>query len=325
MSHTPSTFFCGLITVLPCEWPGGVLARSIPQEVPLTVAHGPTIPRRRLRSELRAARDLTGMTQEQVAERLEWSSSKVIRIEAGAVGISTTDLRAMLSLYGIRDPARVTELSELAKLSRKRSWWTAIKDDHISSQHRMLIGFEIETTAQFQFHPLVIPGLLQTEAYAIAILMDCAYPPPSPSSVEARIDVRLHRQRDTLFRPDPPHLHVLLEEDTVRRVVGGSDVMREQIEHLLDLATRPHVTLQIVPLSAGAHPGLVYGGFTILRFDDTVDPDVVYVDGGPGEIIFSDEPERISMYRDIFERLRGLALAPEASVTALEEIRQSLS
>jgi transcriptional regulator with XRE-family HTH domain len=273
---------------------------------------------------LRAARDHIGLTQEQVADRLEWSSSKVIRIEAGAVGISTTDLRALLRLYGVHDPARVTELAELAKLSRKRSWWSAIKDDQISAQQRMLIGYEVDTTSQFQFHPLVIPGLLQTEGYAIAILLDCAYPPPTPSSVETRVEVKLHRQRDTLFRPDPPSLHVLLEEDTVRRIVGDREVMREQIEHLLNLAARPHITLQILPRSAGAHPGLVYGGFTILRFEDSADPDVVYVDGGPGDMILSDEPEKIGMYWEIFARLRDLALTPARSAETLEEIRLGL-
>jgi transcriptional regulator with XRE-family HTH domain len=292
-------------------------------EVPLATAFGPTIPRRRLRSELRTARDAAGLTQEQVAHRLEWSVSKIIRIEAGAVGVSTTDLRALLNVYGLRGAEHVEELVDLARMSRKRSWWSAIKEERISLNQRMLIGLETETTTVHHYHSMLVPGLLQTEAYATAIIRDCGVPPPTQDSVQTRLHVRLTRQRQTLQRSNPPQLNVIVDEVALRRPVGDPTIARQQLNHLLELGREPHISIRVVPLHAGAHPGIVFGGIAILQFEDSADADVVYVEGGEGDSL-SDESEKISMYWTIMNRLQEKALTTEDSARLIARIKESI-
>jgi transcriptional regulator with XRE-family HTH domain len=277
------------------------------------VAHGPTIPRRRLRSELRTAREAAGLTQDQVAESLDWSTSKVIRIEAGVVGLSTVDLRALLDLYHV-DSSAHEDLMSMARMSRRRTWWTAIKDEGISRQHRMVIGFEAETTAIHHFHPLVMPGLLQTEAYADALSREAAHPPMDPDTIRSRTEIRMKRQRETLLRPDPPRFIAFMDEGVLRRPVGGAGVMREQLLHLVELGRMPHVTIRIIPLAAGVHPGLVHGGFAIMQFENTADNDIAYFETGPGDIVLVDQPNDIAVYWEIIELLQKKAL--DASATA---------
>jgi transcriptional regulator with XRE-family HTH domain len=272
---------------------------------------------------LRAARDAAGMTQEQVAHQLEWSVSKIIRIEAGTVGVSTTDLKAMLNLYGLRGSSHVDDLVEMARMSRKRSWWSAIKEERISLNQRMLIGLETETTTVHHYHSLLIPGLLQTEAYAAAVIRDCAIPPPTQASVQTRLDVRLTRQRQTLERANPPRLHVIVDEVALRRPVGNAGVARNQLRHLLELGQQPHITIQVVPLRAGAHPGIVYGGIAILQFEDTTDSDVVYIEGGESDSL-SDESDKISMYWSIMRRLEEKALTTEDSASLIADVMKAI-
>jgi hypothetical protein len=249
--------------------------------------------------------------------------SKIIRIEAGSVGVSTTDLRALLTVYGLRGSTHEHELAELARMSRKRSWWSAIKDDRISLNQRMLIGFETETTAVHHYHSMLIPGLLQTEAYAAAVIRDCGIPPPTPASVETRLEVRLSRQRQTLQRENPPHLHVIVDEGALRRPVGDVGVAVEQLDHLLHLGRSPNITIRVVPLRTGAHPGIVYGGIAILQFAGTADSDVVYIEGGESDSL-SDESGKVSLYWNIMRRLKDMALTVEDSAALIAEIKDAI-
>ncbi|GAA1830128.1 helix-turn-helix transcriptional regulator [Luedemannella flava] len=288
------------------------------------MSQGPTIPRRRLRSELRAAREAVGFTQEQVAEELAWSTSKVIRIEAGIVGLSITDLRALLEMYEITNPARIRKLEEFARLSRKRSWWSAIKADEVSAQQRMLIGFEAEATKLRHFHPLLVPGLLQTEAYAAALLRDCAVPAPTEASFQTRMDVRLTRQQDTLERHAPPLVTAIIDEAALHRPVGGTETMREQLRHLLALGERANVEITILPWRVGAHPGMVHGGFTILQFDETADADVVYMEHGATDRVLTDDQEEIGKYWTIMQRLEQESLSVTDSRRLIERVLDGL-
>ena len=256
------------------------------------------------------------MTQEQVASAMDWSLSKVIRIEAGSVGISTNDLKALLRLYKISDDEQATELLALARASRERSWQSVYRD--VVSPHLLqLIEYEAAASINRNFQPLLVPGLLQTEEYARAILMQFA-DPTTDQPIDAQVEVRMRRQ-ELLDRADPPVLFFILDEAVTRRIVGGPGVMRRQVRKLIELASRPHVTIEIVPFGAGAHPGL-QGPFVIYEFPDSADDDVVYLENALGDVISRDSPEEILRYREAFEELRRLSLGHDGSMTYLNEV-----
>jgi transcriptional regulator with XRE-family HTH domain len=273
----------------------------------------PVVKRRRLRTELRGARQEAGLTQDQVAEEMDWSPSKIIRIEAGSVGVSTNDMRALLRLYHITDHDRVEELLALARVARERS--TSYKD----APPKLLQFIEYEAAASVirGCQPLAVPGLLQTEDYARAVVQQ-AVGKASKAQVEAAVAVRMKRQ-EVLDRPDPPQLFFVLDESVLRRQVGGEAVMRRQIRHLLELASRPDVTIEVVPFSAGAHPGM-QGPFVILEFPDAEDDDVLYLESSRGDLIVRDEPEEIASHRARFEVLRRQSLGRKASKDFLDSM-----
>jgi transcriptional regulator with XRE-family HTH domain len=281
----------------------------------------PAVQRRRLRTELRRARQQAGLTQDQVAETMEWSLSKVIRIEAGTVGISANDLKALLALYKIVDEDQVASLLALARAGRERPWQSDYRDV-VSPRLLQLIEFEAAASISRNFQPLVVPGLLQTEEYARAMFRQFASDTPDPG-VDARVKVRMKRQ-EVLDRVDPPLLFFILDEAATRRLVGGRDVMRRQLRRMTELAARPHVTIEVVPFSVGAHPGL-QGPFLIEEFPDPADDDVLYLESPQGEVLSRDDPDLILHYREIFEELRRLSLGPEGSLTFLDKLADDMA
>ncbi|WP_018349601.1 helix-turn-helix domain-containing protein [Longispora albida] len=284
---------------------------------------GLSVRRRRLRFELKRSRDEAGLTQEQVAQEMDWSPSKVIRIEAGAVGISTNDLKALLRLYGVDNPARIAELTELARLTRQRQPWWAPYKEHIDPRYAEYIGYEMDAAVIYQSHPYTIPGLLHTEEYTRVVIADGGPADLTEEVAEILVEVRLRRQREVLERPKPPAFHLVLGEAALRILVGGQQVMRNQLTYLLDVARRPEVTLQIVPFSAGAYAGLI-GPFTILEFADPIDDDVAYLEGSEAGLI-RDSPEQLSGYRQAFDQVVGRALSPADSAGFVATIREELS
>lgn len=280
----------------------------------------PIVQRRRLRAELRNARQATSMTQEQVAAAMDWSLSKVIRIEAGSVGISTNDLKALLRHYKILDDQRIAELVALARAARERSWWQSYRD--IASP-RLLQFIEYEAAASIirQFESLLVPGLLQTEEYARVVIEQQAEP-STRERVGGLVEVRMRRQ-DLLDRDDPPLLFFILDEAVVRRMVGGKAIMRHQILHLVEIANRPNVTIEVIPFSAGVHPGMK-GPFVAIEFPDPIDDDVLYLESPRGDII-SDDPDEILLYRETFEQLRKASLGPSDSISYLVKISDEMT
>ncbi|MFC6880511.1 helix-turn-helix domain-containing protein [Actinomadura yumaensis] len=274
---------------------------------------------RRLRVELRRSRDGSGLTQDQVAESLDWSLSKVIRIESGAVNISTTDLRALLSLYGVAEE-RIAELVTLARAARERAWWSGYKKV-ISQQYYDLIGYESAAAAIRQFEPLVIPGLLQTQEYAHAYISGIISP-ERRGDVDALVEVRMRRQ-EILERDHPPLLFFIVDESTVRRQIGGPRVMREQLRHLVELASHPQVVIEVVPFTAGVHPGL-QGAFTILEFASAEDDDVLHLESPRDMRVTRDLQEAVVTYRETFEQLRELSLRPEGTAVLLNRLAEEL-
>lgn len=284
----------------------------------------PVVQRRRLRVELRKARQDAGLTQEQVAAAMDWSLSKLIRIESGSVGISTTDLKALLSHYNLEDPHQADQLVKLAKAARERSWWSGYRDTAPAGLLQ-LIGYETAAFIVRNSETLLIPGLLQTEEYAYAVTQ-LFQEDATAERVKTLVDVRMRRQ-ELLEQDDPPLFFFILDEAAVRRVVGGKAVMRRQIRKLIEMAARPNVTVEIVPFSVGAHPGLK-GPFVVIEFADPNDNDVLYLESGPSRELKSrdlaDEEEWLP-YREEFEQLRELSLGPDGSVAYLAELAEEMT
>ncbi len=282
---------------------------------------GPTLRRRRLRAELRKAREAADLTQEQVAKEMDWSTAKVIRIEAGRTGISTNDLRALLALYGVTDQQRVTELVELARGSRQRGWWSAYKGV-LRSQYTTYISFEAEAAMLRNFEPLMVPGLLQTEEYARAVVREAALRELRPDEVDARVTVRMARQQ-VLSRDDPPRLCAIVGEAALRQLVGGPEVMRRQLQRLVEAGEQPKVTIQVLPFSVGAHAGM-HGPFMILEFAEHTDDDVVYLENAVGGLYLEEQAE-VKRYRLVFEHLRGMALSPDDSAALIAKVAREIT
>jgi transcriptional regulator with XRE-family HTH domain len=286
----------------------------------MTPVQNPVVGRKRLRTALRRAREATGRTQEQVAGAMDWSLSKVIRIETGAVGVSTNDMKALLQLYEIEDPAQVSGLVELARASRQRPWWTAHRDLDDVLTH--FLGLEAGASGIRMFQMAAVPGLFQTERYATQISGDFWIGDrPSATEVAERVAVRLTRQREVLDRADPPEIMVVIDEAVLRHVVGAADVMAEQLAHLADLARRPNITMRVLPFAAGVSPYL--SSFVILGFPDPEDTDVVYLERAiDGEVI--EDTRQTDQYHGAFERLWQRTLPPQKSIAMIKQVADEL-
>ncbi len=275
----------------------------------------PLMLRRRLRTELRTARLNKELTQEQVAKAMEWSLSKMNRIEKAKTRISINDLKALLLLYGITDQERTEELLALARAARQPPWWQRYSEDAPTTLLE-LIDYESAASAISQFEPMFVPGILQTEEYARAVLRTF-YGEDSPAErVPALVDLRT-RRRDLLESEDAPRFSFLLDESVIRRLAGSPAVTGRQFKHLVELANLPNVTIQVVPFAAGFHPGMK-GPFKVIEFDDTPDENVVFLEGPRGDFI-SDDPEETKSYLETFRRIAQMALGPSDSVGLLRK------
>jgi transcriptional regulator with XRE-family HTH domain len=260
----------------------------------------PVTMRRKLRVELKRLRTVRGLTQRQVAEELVWSQSKVIRIENGSVAVGVTDLRALLGLYGVDDQAVIAELVEMAKGSRRMPF-SDYRDVYRPETLRYF-AYESSSAIVRQVEVLLVPGLLQTEEYARALLRAWDV---DESRINLIWQARLERQ-DLLDRPDAPEMFFILDEAVIRRAVGGEEVMRSQRARLLELSRHPRVTIQLLPFERGAHVGM-RGPFVYLEFPGMDDPDVLYLEGPLGDAVFRDEQEVTGSYLEYFFVLERMA------------------
>lgn len=287
----------------------------------MTTVHGPTIGRRRLRSVLRRARETAGLTQEQVAAAMDWSLSKLIRIEAGTVSISTNDVKALLQHYRLTDPEQVRELVALARLARRRAWWSPYRDA-IPPSFAAFIGLEAEASGLQLFQTVCIPGLLQTERYARAIV--AAAPPVDHAAAPARdliVELRLRRQREVLDRSGPPRIEAVLDEATLRRQIGGPECLRHQLRHLVELGRSHQVTAQVLPFSVPDYS--VGASFIIVKFPDADDSDVVYAEGSVIQDVI-DDSAAVRPYQEMFSELQARSLSPADSLVMIGKIADEL-
>lgn len=270
----------------------------------------PVTMRRKLRAELKRLRTASNLTQRAVAETLDWSPSKVIRIENGSVAVGVTDLHALLRLYGEQDGARIGELEEMARGS-KRQPFASYKDLYPAETLRYF-AYESSSVRIRQFELAVVPALLQTEEYAKALLRGLEL---DRSRIDQIWDSRVERQ-ELLDRQDMPEMFFILDEAVIRRAVGGEGVMRSLREHLLLMSERPGITIQILPFAIGAYKTLT-GPFVYLEFEAADDPDVLYLERPLGDSVFRDDEEVTGPYLETFYQLEKQASAPNALEAAL--------
>jgi transcriptional regulator with XRE-family HTH domain len=270
--------------------------------------------RRRLRTELRTARLNKELTQEQVATAMDWSLSKMNRIEKAKTGISTNDLKVLLPLYGITDEERIEELLALARAARQSPWWSRYSDVAPTTLLE-LIEYEYAASAVSQFETIFVPGILQTEEYASAVLQGF-YGEKSPAErVAALVELRT-RRRDLLTSENAPKFSFVLDESVIHRLVGSPAIMSQQFMHLIKMAKLSNVMIQIVPYAAGLHPGMK-GPFEVVQFADAPDENIVFLEGPRGDLI-SDDPEETDSYLKDFRRITEKSIEPSDSVALLK-------
>jgi transcriptional regulator with XRE-family HTH domain len=237
----------------------------------------PTVHRRRLRSELRRTREAVDKTQRETAKAMDWSMSKLIRIETGDVRISTNDLRALLAYYEVAED-RVDHLVEVARAAREPARWARYRDV-ASPEYLAFLGYESSATIIRNFEPILVPGLLQTEEYAREVLGKFE----EPQKVDGLVDLRIERQ-EILVRVPRPSLHFLIDESAIRHVVGGADVMRRQLTQLKEVATQPHISLRIATFDVGVYPRMRIP-YVLFEFEAPEDEDVLYIESPTGELV----------------------------------------
>lgn len=269
----------------------------------------PTVRLRRLAAELRSLRDTSGLTRETVIERTGINAATLYRIEHGRVRPQTRTLRTLLDLYGV-DQEQQAELVALLRDARLRGWLHAYQSE-LPEHYTTYIGFEGEAHSVWDYESLFVPGLLQTEDYARAVIRG-GLPNASRDEVERRVEVRMERQA-LLHNENPLNLWSIVDEAALRRQVGGPEVMQAQFQYLIEVSELPHVTFQVIPFDAGAHPGMP-GSFILLQFGDAAIPDVIYVNTMAGEL-FLEEVADVRRYKLVFEHLRAVAASPEASLS----------
>ncbi|MFB7243283.1 transcriptional regulator [Streptomyces populi] len=276
------------------------------------MAGSPTARRRRLSIELKKLREQNELTCAQVGEALDWSGSKVNRMETGSGRVQPSDVDALCRFYSTSDELREF-LKSLARQARTRGWWQA-HGSGVPEWFSIYIGLEQDASTFRQYQCELLPGLMQTTAYASELHTTGAH--MTPADIERAVRVRLERQ-SMLTRPDGPDAWFVLNEGALRNVIGDQPLMREQLERLLESMELPSVTLQVLPFDSGTYPAT--GSFTMLGFPDPEDPDIVYRDGITDAIYLEGE-HHVREYTRAFDGLRAAALSPQRSRELIESV-----
>jgi hypothetical protein len=224
-------------------------------------------------------------------------------------------VKALLIAYGVTDVREIDSFLSLAREASKPGWWHRY-GDALPDWFKVAVGLEESASLIRAYEPQVVPGLLQTEAYIRAVAT-ANFPSEDPEESERRVELRLGRQ-ELLRRPAPPDYWVVLEETVLRRPIGGTDVMREQIGHLIECAARPNVTVQVIPFAAGWHPAM-YGMFWVYRFPDDTMPDVVYSEALTSAT-YLNKPEETTQYTEALDRMAAQAATPDQTINILRQI-----
>ncbi len=280
---------------------------------------GPTVLRMLLGAQLRRLRESQGVSRETAGWEIRASESKISRMELGRVGFKERDVADLLTLYGVTGDDERTALLSLVGQANTPGWWHRY-GDLLPGWFQSYVGLEAAATLIRAYEIQFVPGLLQTEDYARAVIQ-LGHRNASEEEINRRVSLRIDRQQ-VLTRPDPPRLWVVIDEAALRRPIGGPEVMRAQIETLIKAAKLSNVTLQVIPFHAGGHAA-TGGGFTILRFPDQDLPDVIYVEQLISALYF-DKREDVDRYAEAMELLCVYAATPARSGEILDRIRHDL-
>jgi DNA-binding XRE family transcriptional regulator len=280
---------------------------------------GPTVQRMLVGAKLRRLRTDLGLSREEAAEAIRASEWKIHRLENGQVGFKERDLVDLLARYQVRDPAEVGELLAMAREANAPGWWQRY-GDVLPQWFRAYVDLESAASLIRTYEGQFIPGLLQTDDYMRAVVHG-AHLEDSGEEVGRRVRLRMARQT-LLTREQPPRLWAVVDEAALRRPVGGREVMRGQVERLIEAAKLPNVTLQVLPFGVGAHSAML-GAFSILRFADRELPDVVYLEHLTGAL-YLDRRDEVERYLDVMELLCVDSEPPAKTVDLLTKILNTL-
>ena len=229
-------------------------------------------------------------------------------------------LTAMLEMYEVEDPGTRTALVDMAREGHRKGWWS-IYDDILPSGFDTYVGLEAEACGLRGYESDVIHGLLQTTDYALTVLRELR-PKDTGEQVRRLVDLRMQRQR--LLDQDPPlEAWIILDEGAIRRTIGGTAIMRHQLEHLITAGRRPNVTVQVLAFECGAHAGLT-GPFAILAFPERTDPDIAYAES-LGGLIYMEKDRDVRSCAEAFDRMRAAALSPGASAELIQQVLDGLA
>jgi transcriptional regulator with XRE-family HTH domain len=281
--------------------------RSAPV-VPASQQGGPTVVRIVLGTQLRRLREGAGITREQAGDAIRASHAKISRLELGRVGVKERDLEDLLTLYGVVDPAARAGLLDLVKPANARGWWQQ-DGDLLPSWFEMYLRLEQEASYIRTFQVQFVPGLLQSEEYARRVIL-AGHGAESSYEVDRRVRLRMNRQK-VLVEPGGPQFWAVIDEAALHRPFGSGAVMRDQLQHVLEMTELPNVTVQVLPFSSGSHAA-AGGPFTLLRFAERDLPDVVYLEQ-LNSAVYVDKRADVEDYLGVIEQVSVQALPPAES------------
>jgi transcriptional regulator with XRE-family HTH domain len=281
---------------------------------------GPTMLRIQLGAQLRRLREGRGISREDAGWEIRASGSKISRMELGRVSFKERDVADLLTLYGVADEGERGVLLSLARQANTPGWWHQF-GDILPPWFQSYLGLEMAASLIRTYEVQFVPGLLQTADYARAVIL-LGHGDASEGEIDRRIELRRARQQ-VLARPDPPQLWAVIDEAVLRRPMGGPDVMRGQIEALIEASKRPNIRLQIIPFHAGGHAA-AGGPFAILRFPDPELPDVVYMEQ-LASALYLDKRDDVDQYAIAMEQVCVEAEPPSQTATILGKISQEFT
>jgi Domain of unknown function (DUF5753)/Helix-turn-helix domain len=277
---------------------------------------GPTVLRMLLGSQLRGLREAAGVTPDRAGYEIRGSRSKISRMENGRVSFKERDVADLLTLYRVTDEAQRARLMLLAQQASTQGWW-ARYDDVLPDWFETYVGLEQATSLIRCYEVQFVPGLFQTEAYARAVTVLGHRSAPA-AEIERRVSLRMKRQEILASASQTPRVWAVIDESALRRPLGGAQVMRDQLAHLLEVAEMPQVTLQVMSFERGGHSA-DGGSFSILRFAEPDLPDVVYIEHLTSAL-YLDRPEEVDHYREVMNSLSAEAATPGDSQQLLKDL-----
>nr|WP_202514359.1 MULTISPECIES: helix-turn-helix transcriptional regulator [unclassified Streptomyces] len=279
----------------------------------------PTVGQVVLGKRLQDLRERAGMSRDQAAKVLRVTAATVRRMETAEVALKIPYVQALLKAYGISD-AENDAFVELAEEANRPGWWQRFHDV-LPDWFSMYVSLEGAASLLRMYEPHFVPGLLQTEDYARTVMRTGAIGQTRPEDIERHVALRMERQ-SLLTRPDAPRLWVVMDETVLRRPVGSDEIMRAQVDKLLEATTMPNVTLQIAEFSTGHHPG-TYGPFVLFRFAVPELPDMVYSEYLTGAVYFDARPE-VASYLEVMDRMAAQAATAQRTKELLRDFRKEL-